>query len=55
MWLGFCSLPLIVCQLSKSNVLDVPDLPAIQIGAIWRDGAYETKAAKAFLELLSPA
>ena len=33
--------------------LQVPGLPKVRIGAIWRRGAYCTKAEKAFLELIS--
>ena len=37
------------------RTLRVPGLPTIPIGAIWRTGAYRSKAAQAFLELIVPA
>lgn len=33
----------------------VTGLPVIHIGAIWREGAYQTRAARAFLNLISEA
>lgn len=55
--IGLSFLPeIVVTHVDQQDLetIHVPGLPAIQIGAIWREGAYETKAAKAFLELLSP-
>ena len=55
--IGLSFLPeIVVTPVDRQGLetLHLPGLPAIRIGAIWREGAYETKAAKAFLDLLSP-
>lgn len=52
---GLSFLPEIVVTGADRNALAtvrVPGLPAIRIGAVWRTGAYQTKAAEAFLQLL---
>jgi hypothetical protein len=35
--------------------IELPGLPRVPIGAIWRKGAYRSKAEQAFIELLREA
>ena len=52
--IGVSFLPEAVAGRGKTpyTVIEVPGLPEIPIGAIWRSGAYRSKAVQAFLELL---
>lgn len=55
---GLSFLPkIVITKADRASLatLKVTGLPAIRIGAIWRKGAYQTKAAQAFLNLLPSA
>ena len=54
--IGIALLPEMVLTPQDSELLAavrVPDVPEIGIGAIWRKGSYRSRAAAAFLDLLS--
>ncbi len=55
---GLAFLPeMVVTQRDRSQLaaIRIEGLPTVRIGAVWRRGAYQSRAAKAFLDLLAPS
>ncbi len=55
---GLAILPeMVITKRDRSQLaaIRIEGLPTVRIGAVWRRGAYQSRAARAFLDLLKPA